>query len=391
MGIFQVGFQMRNNVPSDQYLEEYDKGVAAREAEIRRPGRKIDVISNEEYDRRNQIKDLRTESQGLYIEALRRRNQAICYKAFLLLQDQYPPEDGIDDSVYKEVVLAVCKTVTKRFFLLHCHMMQDNAVCRPDGFKHFADAALGISMTEREAGSMMFLARRKWSPTESLASQVKQDLDEVNLFKPIATALASVPGYFDKETRRQLMFSVSMRFKGLQRDRQKPVEDYIKQAHQSLEGSGPQHCIIQPFTPEQKEALKHVFDNEKAIWAFEQFYEDRQWSKDPETLTDQMNMLSDIANNDSVQKTIAGTMLKEYTETNMVVEAAASLRNDAYGSDPLGSQEKGRKQHWQAQHKNAEKLKVPALKTGWALLDGGDRHTQYFGSFLESWMRQGLI
>ncbi|KAK7917206.1 hypothetical protein PG985_010814 [Apiospora marii] len=353
MGIFQVGFQMRNNVPSDQYLEEYDKGVAAREAEIRRPGRKIDVISNEEYDRRNQIKDLRTESQGLYIEALRRRNQAICYKAFLLLQDQYPPEDGIDDSVYKEVVLAVCKTVTKRFFLLHCHMMQDNAVCRPDGFKHFADAALGISMTEREAGSMMFLARRKWSPTESLASQVKQDLDEVNLFKPIATALASVPGYFDKETRRQLMFS--------------------------------------PFTPEQKEALKHVFDNEKAIWAFEQFYEDRQWSKDPETLTDQMNMLSDIANNDSVQKTIAGTMLKEYTETNMVVEAAASLRNDAYGSDPLGSQEKGRKQHWQAQHKNAEKLKVPALKTGWALLDGGDRHTQYFGSFLESWMRQGLI
>lgn len=59
-----------------------------------------------------------------------------------------------------------------------------------------------------------------------------------------------------------------------------------------------------------------------------------------------MSILSDIANNDSTQRTITGTMLKEYAETNVMVEAAASLRNDAYGIDPLSNQEKGMGQYW---------------------------------------------
>ncbi|KAK8073688.1 hypothetical protein PG994_004587 [Apiospora phragmitis] len=81
---------MRRNVPSDKYLEGYDKRVADREAEIRRPGRKIDVMSNEEWDRRDQIGSLRNQRQRTYLEEVRRRTMAICYKLFLLLKEQYP-------------------------------------------------------------------------------------------------------------------------------------------------------------------------------------------------------------------------------------------------------------------------------------------------------------
>ena len=46
-----MGWKMRNRVPSSSALKAYDDRMAAREYEIRRPGRKIDVISNEDYDR----------------------------------------------------------------------------------------------------------------------------------------------------------------------------------------------------------------------------------------------------------------------------------------------------------------------------------------------------
>ncbi|KAK8071056.1 hypothetical protein PG997_011259 [Apiospora hydei] len=381
---------MENDIPSDEYLAVYDRRVADREAEMRRPARWFEVISNENHDRQNQIARLRTEWQGRYLDEVRRRNMTICYKVFLLLKEQYPAV-GITESMHKEVAVAVCESVTKGF-LLHCQMRGEEALYRPDAFQNFASVALGISVSEREMGKMVNLARKQESPTKTCSLQLKQDLEKVESFVPLATALKSVPGYSDPDTRRQLLFSVSMRFKGVRRDRQKPAEDFIKQNHQALEGSGPKHCIITSFTPEQKEALKLVFNNEENIRALEPFYEGTQWSKEPETLAQQKKMLSAIVNDGSMQRTLVGTMLKGYTEANMVVEAAASARNEAYGSNPLGSsREAGEKRYWDALHTNSERLRVPALNTDWVLLDGFEGHWHHVGPYLDSWINLGFI
>lgn len=76
---------------------------------------------------------------------------------------------------------------------------------------------------------------------------------------PVATALTSVPGYSDKDIRHRLMLSVKMRF-GVSRETDKnSVEDNVKQAHETLEGSEPQNCVIQPFTPEAEGGLEACF------------------------------------------------------------------------------------------------------------------------------------
>ncbi|KAK8073687.1 hypothetical protein PG994_004586 [Apiospora phragmitis] len=156
-------------------------------------------------------------------------------------------------------------------------------------------------------------------------------------------------------------------------------------------GEWAQDCVITPFKTGQKEAIKLAFDNEKDILAFEQFYNDTQWSKEPDTLVQQMNMLSDIVNNDSAQKTLVGEMLKEYTGFNELVEAAAPARNDAYGSDPLGSGHEGQNRYYAALSENSEKLRIPNLKTGWVLLDGFDHGRYDVGDHLESWGNSGII
>lgn len=142
-----MGWKIRNRVPSDEYLADYDKRVADREAEIRRPGRKIRTYTDAELYEMSRPRRLREEWQRNFMTEVRRRNYMVRSKLFLFFQDNFVAEDnqkvktikpepkpkssneydygGDDDDgpvdLLKRAQAAVCKSITKDF-LLYCQI-----------------------------------------------------------------------------------------------------------------------------------------------------------------------------------------------------------------------------------------------------------------------------
>jgi hypothetical protein len=119
-----MGWQIRTGVPSDSQLKAYDDRAAAREAEIRRPGRKIDVIDDATYYRMQaqaaKFRQLMKWHQ-MQIKEVRRRNKVIRYKLFLFFKEHYHL-DNVDEALSLKAIAAVCKSITKDF-QLYCQLL----------------------------------------------------------------------------------------------------------------------------------------------------------------------------------------------------------------------------------------------------------------------------
>lgn len=158
-----MGWKIRNRVPSDEWFKEYDARVAAREEEIRRPARKINVISNEEWDRMQRRKQIQHNWQQRYMQEVRRRNRLIRYKLFQFFKDNYDLEGG-DEALAQRALAAVCKSITKDF-LLYCqvHSMGENMediravimASDPRVLRQFAHDELGIRVDDDDIHAVM--------------------------------------------------------------------------------------------------------------------------------------------------------------------------------------------------------------------------------------------
>ena len=120
-----MGWKIRNRCPSDSALKAYDDRMSAREYEIRRPGRKIDVISNEDYakmlqaraEQRRKEEEVQLLWQSKHLDAIRQRNNLIRYKLFLLFKESFAIDTSDADAVAKQplaqAIAAVCNSITK--------------------------------------------------------------------------------------------------------------------------------------------------------------------------------------------------------------------------------------------------------------------------------------
>lgn len=164
-------WSIRNRVPSDQTLEDYDNRVANSESSIRRPARKINVISNEEWDRMQANKQLQHKWQERYMQEVRRRNRLVRFKLFQFFKDNYDLE-GKDAALAQRAIAAVCKSITKDF-LLYCQMNsmgekesepgQNMAHFQPIDLKEFSHNELGIRVDEDDVNAVMFATWNKVS------------------------------------------------------------------------------------------------------------------------------------------------------------------------------------------------------------------------------------
>lgn len=191
-----MGWKIRNRVPSDEYLADYDKRVADREAEIRRPGRKIRTYTDAELYEMSRPRLLREEWQRNFMTEVRRRNYMVRSKLFLFFQDNFIAEDnqkvktakaeaqpkssngydygGDDDDgpvdLLKRAQAAVCKSITKDF-LLYCQIglfqSQDDMVVfwqspmSTESLSNYAHYVLGTGVDQDDIDAIQTAAYRQ--------------------------------------------------------------------------------------------------------------------------------------------------------------------------------------------------------------------------------------
>ena len=123
-----MGWKIRNRVPSEKYLEEYDKRVADREAEIRRPGRAKEIQAEVEAARKRREAENKARQDFLkkwtiiHMKEVRRRNKFIRYKLFSFFKEHYHLEDQDSRDLSLRALAAVCKSITKDV-ALYCQLI----------------------------------------------------------------------------------------------------------------------------------------------------------------------------------------------------------------------------------------------------------------------------
>lgn len=164
-----MAWQSHKNVPSDASLKAYDDRMADQENEIRRPGRKINVISNEDYDRmleamdeeRRKEEELQIFWQIKYLEAIRQRNNMIRYKLFRLFKGNFKIDTSDADTVSKQplarAIVAVCNSITKDA-LLYINMaaiIKMEVVWSPELLGKYVEESTGITIDADDFWSIM--------------------------------------------------------------------------------------------------------------------------------------------------------------------------------------------------------------------------------------------
>ena len=138
-----MGWKTRTGVPSDASLKVYDDRVAAREAEIRRPGRSKEILKEAEEDRKAAAKRHNPHEEFLkqwikiYMNEVSRRNKLVRYKLFLFFKENYNLEDQNTGDLSLRGIAAVCKSITKDV-ALYCQLMAVG-----EEMKKWSDAASG--------------------------------------------------------------------------------------------------------------------------------------------------------------------------------------------------------------------------------------------------------
>lgn len=171
-----MGWRIRNRVPSDKALKAYDDRMSAREYEIRRPARKIDVISNEDYDRmlqaraeeRRKEEELQMLWQIKHLNAIRQRNNMIRYKLFLIFKENFDIDTSNADTVSKQplarAIAAVCNSITKDS-VAYTHMTsfseEGEFPWDADLLRDYIEASLGIDIDRDDIWSIKTAVEEK--------------------------------------------------------------------------------------------------------------------------------------------------------------------------------------------------------------------------------------
>lgn len=172
-----MGWKMRNRVPSDSALKAYDDRMSARENEIRRPARKIDVISNEDYakmlearaEERRKEEELQMLWQCKHLDTIRQRNDLIRYKLFLVFKENFNIDTSNADTVSKQplarAIAAVCNSITKDS-VAYTHLTSfskdgDNVPWHAGLLREYVQDSLGIAIDRDDILSVRTAVKEK--------------------------------------------------------------------------------------------------------------------------------------------------------------------------------------------------------------------------------------
>ncbi|KAJ5190128.1 uncharacterized protein N7498_009113 [Penicillium cinerascens] len=182
-----------------------------------------------------------------------------------------------------------------------------------------------------------------------MSSQIKRDFDEVTEAIDFFQTLCNLPGWSDPETSVNLCKSVAMRIysvdeanvgwlKGTRDEyKSKVLEEqkkgYVDDVLKALQGPAPSFATdVISLEPEQLTALRSFLDTEAKIRALYKLFSDSEWSKDPEGLAKEKEVLSSILNDASVQRLLFEAIMKTFLTKSKVVEVIASIRNEVFSS-----------------------------------------------------------
>ncbi|KAK8107721.1 uncharacterized protein PG998_009734 [Apiospora kogelbergensis] len=384
-----MAWQMRNRVASDKSLEEYDKRVAAREAEIRRPARKIQTFTDAELRQMARPGEFRRRWQKAYIDAVRQQNNLVRCKLFLFFQANFQPSEAEQQEAVKKnaereaknaemrkkqwaslnegktttihrdeeeeavpsrrAQAAVCRSITKDF-LLYCMLgmvdyQESMAALAMRGLSRrslllAAVYLVGTRVDEDDLVAVDEAARRKASPKDPpsalITSQMSRDLKDMEVRVATLDSLMTIPGY--SVSLSWSLDRIVSSFKPSESD-WRDDEQYVASFHRAFTRNPSWTADMSDLRDDQVAAIKAISDSRVKVRRLQQFFREQEWSRDRAMLVLEQEVLASIVNDDAVRKVLLETILEAYLTCGKLVEVAARIRNQAFTSDDALSKE----------------------------------------------------
>ncbi|KAK6201788.1 hypothetical protein LQW54_009367 [Pestalotiopsis sp. IQ-011] len=364
-----MGWKIRNRVPSDEYLAAYDKRVADREAEIRRPGRKIRTYTDAELYEMSRPRLLREEWQRNFMTEVRRRNYMVRSKLFLFFQDNFVTDDaqaqktkpepksssgynydgGDDDEngpvdLLKRAQAAVCKSITKDF-LLYCQiglfqnrddmMVFWRSPMSTESLSNYACYVLGTQVDQDDIDAIQTAAYRQEPPSKLITSQMSRDFKEIEERIAMLNELSGIEGYTDHNRRQEIHWDIEARVMsvmgyGMVKSNNTIEENHVSQFHEALKSKPDGYGNMHDLTSGQITKIKALSNTAAKLQALQNFMTEAEWSSDLDMLKLERDVLASIVTDDAVRKVLLETIMDCYLTCNKLVEVVGKIRNRAY-------------------------------------------------------------
>lgn len=180
--------------------------------------------------------------------------------------------------------------------------------------------------------NLLNLLQLKTLLSKVIESHLRRDLEDVSLFLDLATSAPKISGLSDPNIGSHVRLALSYRVNFQERNKQISVDE----VHKTLENIPSQWDPYGRYTltPEQIASAKSALDTAESIQAFNEWFEHTvkmysgsEWSLDQEGLLQEKTVLSSILDDEGVKKVLLQKVLDLQFNSNMLVSATASIRN----------------------------------------------------------------